>query len=375
MTESTELTTVERAEQALGFADLKGKLEELAKKSANIVTITNKAGRDECHSRLMDLKNQRVAIEKTGKAARDEATKYAKLVIEKEDALVAIISPEESRLKALRDEWDDARQREREEEERKERERVQAMVDAIAAISAIPTRLFGASVAELTAAIDTLAARPMDEFDDVYIVTANKAVADTIATLKEARDKRQALDDEAAAVAAAHEAQRIEREAEEARLAAERAAFEAEQAAAREAQARAEEEARLAREEADRQAAEARAEADRAAQAERDRQAAELAEQQRQLDEQAAEQRRQAEEAAQRAQEEQEARDRAAAEEQAAREAQAAQERAEREAEAIRNATLYDAASEALPLLVDAYGHENLTAKKLASALAREPQG
>lgn len=364
MTETTELTLTDRARQALSFSTTADKLKELAAKSSSITEVTNKAGRDQAHRAAMDLRDARLAIQRTGKEAREDARKFADAVVSAEKELVALVEPEEDRLKALRDEWDDARQREREEEERKERERVQAMVDGIASMTAWPSRFFGATVKELDRAIELAGEWDLSAYDDVYSPNAKKAQDDAIATLKEARDKRQALDDEAAAVAAAHEAQRLEREAAEAKLAAERKAFEAEQAAAREKQA-----------ELDRQAAEARAEADRAAQAERDRQAAELAERQRELDEQAAEQRRQAEEAAQRAQEEQEARDRAAAEEQAAKDAQAAQERAEREADAIRTATLYDAASEALPLLVDAYGHENLTAKKLASALAREPQG
>lgn len=316
MTDTKELTTVERAEQALGFADLKGRLEELAQKSASITTITNKAGRDECHSALMDLKSQRVAIEKTGKAAREEATKYAALVIEKQKELVGIISPEEDRLAAIRQEWDDARAAEKAEEERIERERVQKMQDSIAGIAALPNRFFGATVAELQGAIDTLAGRPMDDFDDVFIVTAEKARADAIATLRDAQFKRQALDDEAAAVAAAHEAQRVEREAAEKKLAEERAAFEAEQAAAREKQAK-----------LDREAAEARAAADKAAQIERDRQAAEL-------EAQRAELQRQADEASAKARAEEQERLRVAEEERAAREAREAQERAQRESAA-----------------------------------------
>lgn len=323
MTESTELTTVERAEQALGFATLKPQLEALVKKSENIVTITNPAGRQECHAALMVLKTQRVAIEKTGKEAREEATRYGKAVIAAEKSLVDILTPEETRLAAIRQAWDDARAAEKAEEERIERERVQAMVDAIAAISAVPNRLFGATVDELTAAIDTLAERPMDDFDDVYLPNAEKAKADTIATLKEARDKRQALDDEAAAVAAAHEAQRIEREEAEAKLAAERAEFEAQQAAAREAQAKADEEARLAREEADREATEERARQ----QAELDAERAELA---RQREAAAAEQARRDQEA--REQAEADAREAARREEEAR--AQEAQERAEEAARA-----------------------------------------
>lgn len=45
------------------------------------------------------LRDARVAIEKTGKAYREDALKYQKAVIEKERSLIAIIEPEETRLK------------------------------------------------------------------------------------------------------------------------------------------------------------------------------------------------------------------------------------------------------------------------------------
>jgi hypothetical protein len=325
VTDSTELTPIDRARTALSFSTTADRLKELAAKSTSITEVTNKAGRDQAHRAAMDLRDARLAIQRTGKDAREDARKYADAVVAAEKELVALVEPEEERLKALRDAWAEARAAERAEEERKERERIQVMIDAIAAINATPNRLFGASVDELTAAIDTLAARDMSDFDDVYLPNAQKAQADTIATLKDAREKRQALDDEAAAIAAAHEQQRIEREAEEARLAAERAKLEAEQAAAREAQAKADEEARLAREEADRVAAEERARQ----QAELDAQREALEAQQRALAEQRAaeeaERARQAEDAAQREREAREAQEQREAQERADREKQEAE--------------------------------------------------
>lgn len=369
MTDSTELAPIDRARTALSFSTTADKLKELAAKSTSITEVTNKAGRDQAHRAAMDLRDARLAIQRTGKDAREDARKYADAVVAAEKELVALVEPEEERLKGLRDAWDEARAAERAEEERRERERIQIMIDAIAAINATPNRLFGASVDELTSAVETLAARDMSDFDDVYLPNALKAQSDTIATLKDAREKRQALDDEAAAIAAAHEQQRIEREAEEARLAAKRAKLEAEQAAAREAQARADEEARLAREEADRMAAEERARQ----QAELDAQREALEAQQRALAEQRAaeeaERTRQAEEAAQREREAQEEQERAAAEERAAREAQEEQERAEREAEAIRTASLHEVSTEALARLREVDGDDNLLVRKMESVL------
>jgi nicotinamide mononucleotide adenylyltransferase len=47
----------------------------------------------------INLRNARTSIEKTGKAYREDALKYQKAVIEKERSLIAIIEPEETRLK------------------------------------------------------------------------------------------------------------------------------------------------------------------------------------------------------------------------------------------------------------------------------------
>lgn len=272
-TETKELTTIERAEQALGLATLRPQLEALVKKSANIQAITNKAGRDECHAALMVLKNQRVAIEKTGKEAREEATRYSKAVIAAEKTLVDILSPEEDRLAAIRQEWDDARAAEKAEEERIERERVQAMVDGIAAINAIPGKLFGAGADKIRAAIALLHGEDLSFTDDVYRPSAEKAKNETLNRLLDALQEREELDRQAAENLRLQQEREAQAKAEAEKLAAERAAFEAEQA-----------EARKAQEEADRKAAEARAEADRAAQAERDRQAEE-ARQQREREE------------------------------------------------------------------------------------------
>lgn len=52
----------------------------------------------------LQLRTARTTIEKQGKAMRDESNKYNKAVIARENELIAIIEPEEKRLKALEDE-------------------------------------------------------------------------------------------------------------------------------------------------------------------------------------------------------------------------------------------------------------------------------
>ena len=74
----------------------------------------------------------RTGIVQAGKAARDDATRFSKAVIAEEARLVAIIQPEESRLKALRDEWDAEAAREKAAKAEAERLRVLEITQRIA---------------------------------------------------------------------------------------------------------------------------------------------------------------------------------------------------------------------------------------------------
>ena len=104
---STALTVQERASVALGSAKHEAKLVELAKQSTAIVAITNPAAYKELHTARMALKTERVNLEKEGKAAREDATKFSKAVIVEEARLIAIIEPEERRLEAIQTEHDE----------------------------------------------------------------------------------------------------------------------------------------------------------------------------------------------------------------------------------------------------------------------------
>lgn len=106
--EPATLTVEARAAVALKSSDTELHLIALAAKNAGIVAIIDKAGREQAHGAAMELKTTRVAIEKTSKTARDDATKFSRAVIEEEKRLVAIIQPEETRLLGLRDDWDAA---------------------------------------------------------------------------------------------------------------------------------------------------------------------------------------------------------------------------------------------------------------------------
>lgn len=353
----SELTVMKRAEKALSLATRKAELSELVKQSERITSITNKAGRDECHAAAMRLKTERVAIQKTGKEARDDANAFAKAVIAVEKELVGILDPEESRLFGLRDEWDAERQREKEEAERVERERLAAIVARIGAIKSIPLEAVGKSSAAIAVLIAETGAIDVSDLEGADQIEAQAAQESAVAKLRELHDaaketeaRERELETErkrlAAEAAERAEAERVEREKREAFEAAERRKREDE------------ERARRAAEQAEMEAERRKLEAERVAFEKEQTEARAKAE--------AAEAERQAKERAER-----EERDRQQREELAKREAEKReQDRIAREKE-IAAATLESAAREALALLLE-LAPEHIVTAKLGSVLRVE---
>lgn len=222
--ESTELSLPERASVALNSSETEKRLTELSTEFKSITAITNKDGRAECHTALMVLVNARTTIEKTAKAAREDATKFSKAVIAEEKRLIDIVAPEETRLAALRDEWDEKKEKERREAEEAERQRIQALRDHIADIRNTPTRNSSASIDDLNELIDAFenAALDADYFGDL-IMEVKIAHRDAVAELRTL--VQQKIADKAEAER--REAERIaleEQRAEQARVAAEQEA-------------------------------------------------------------------------------------------------------------------------------------------------------
>jgi hypothetical protein len=317
MTKSTELTLPQRAAVALCSAEHEAKLKELAAKNADIVEIKNGAGRDQCHAAMMVLANARVTITKSGKEAREDATKFSKAVIEEEKRLIAIIEPEEARLRGLRDDWDQAREREKEAKAAAERNRIAALQERIAeirgAVAAASTcgpalvlghigdierMVIDASFEEFQGQAQFAKDETLDKLRQIHAQAAEReAEAARLAAEREELARLRAEEAERQAAAAVQRAEeerqaRAAREAEEKRLADERAAQEAALLAQREAQERAlaaerEEQQAAARRLADERTAFDRQQAAAAAEVAR---AAELAEKQRKERESAANQ-------------------------------------------------------------------------------------
>lgn len=128
------MAPAERAQIALNTSKTEAALVALAAKNTGIVEIKDKAGRDQAHGAAMELMRTRTTIADLSKKARDDATKFSKAVIAEETRLIAIIEPEEKRLKALRDGWDEEQERIKREKAEAERKRLLAISEQISAI-------------------------------------------------------------------------------------------------------------------------------------------------------------------------------------------------------------------------------------------------
>lgn len=276
--QNTALTVVQRASLALESEKHEKKLRELAARYGGITTITNNAGHQECHAARMALKNERVQLEKEGKAARDDAAKFQKAVIDEQRRLIGIIEPEELRLEKLQSEWEAKMAAEKAAKERAEKDRVDRIMAAITAISDIPVHAHGKSSAEILAAIELAERQEIGpefaEHQDRALTTKDAAIQQLkalhqSALEREAEAERLRLERQELARLRAEQEQR-QREADAQERAA-REKIEAEERAARERIEAQEREARKLREEAERAAREAREAEDAKMRAERDR--------------------------------------------------------------------------------------------------------
>lgn len=224
-TDIAPLPPADRAALVLNSTKTEADLRQLAESLKAITVVNSPAGRDQAHAMAMTARSARTTIEKAGKAARDDATKFSKAVIAEEGRLIAIIEPEEMRVKSLRDAWDAAEAARKEAEAQKERDRIaahQAVIDRIKSMPGLArearTSAMALQILEKLCAIDT---RGLEEFADA--AHAAKIAADE--QINDIIEAKQAAEAEQARIKA-------EQEAEAARLAAERQRMEAERAEA-----------------------------------------------------------------------------------------------------------------------------------------------
>lgn len=200
------LTVVERVQLALNTAEREKTLVALAAASKSITSITNKDGRQQCHASRMALKNTRLEITRVGKAARDDANKFASGVIDEEERLIALITDEEERLQKLQDAWDADRLREKQEAEAVEQRRVDAIRMRVADLlgpRALSSLTPSALIAEHIAKIDSIA---IDDTFQEFEAEAADAKASGLTWLRELLDAALGRETE-------QERLRVEREA------------------------------------------------------------------------------------------------------------------------------------------------------------------
>lgn len=101
-------------------------------KGLSISGISDRDGYRQVDEARKHLKGVRVQLEKDAKALRDNAIQFQRKVIAREKELVAIIEPEELRLKAETDRIDAEKEAIRKEKERQEAAKVQERLNALA---------------------------------------------------------------------------------------------------------------------------------------------------------------------------------------------------------------------------------------------------
>lgn len=175
-TPGTELSLPERALAAIKLDVTVAQLTELASKTTSITAITNADGRTQAHSAAMVLREHRLVIEKAGKAAREDANKFAKEVIVQSAKLVQLIAPEEERLIGLRDEWDKAREAEKRAKAEADRKRKQAIQDRIQEMRDKVAECAGLNAAGVEAAIVEFTAIAIDDATFAELKEAAEAV-------------------------------------------------------------------------------------------------------------------------------------------------------------------------------------------------------
>lgn len=277
-TTSTALTLPQRAAVALGAVEHEKKLILLVEESKTIKEIKNGDAREQCHTAYMKLKNTRVNIQKVGKDARDDATKFSKAVIVEENRLVAIVDAEETRLQSLRDKWDADREAEKQAKIAEERKRVEIIRLAIDGISRVALSAVGMDSVAITLLIAGLKENPISEEFAEFAEEARGAKEASLSKLEQLLVVAVEREAEAARlIAEREELARLRQEAEVRKAEDERKAAEARAAQEAElAEARRKQETELATQRAEiaRQQAERDAEAARQAQAAKEAQEA-----------------------------------------------------------------------------------------------------
>lgn len=229
-----------RAQIALGSSKTEAALVALVGKHKDITEIKDKAGREQAHGAAMELMRTRTTIADLSKKARDDATKFSKAVIAEETRLIAIIEPEEKRLKALRDGWDEEQERIKREKAEAERKRLLAIGERITEIKGYAPLAQQCRTSEgvkrLIERLEALAIEGFDEFESDAAMAKSVAL-ETMGTILSSKQDTEAEAARLAAERAEQERVRLEQEARQRQLDEQTAEIARQQKALQEAQA------------------------------------------------------------------------------------------------------------------------------------------
>jgi hypothetical protein len=172
----------------------------LAAATWDIIEITNDDGYEQVKAARIALKNERVEIQKTGKAARNDATKFSAAVIAEEKRLIALIEPEETRLSVLEDDHAAKVERERQAAVDAEIDRQARLQKRVDDLRALPNGLALKTAAEVQVKLDAARAIVVDEtFEDKQELAA-EALQTSIMALVGIQSERVAAEAEAARI-------------------------------------------------------------------------------------------------------------------------------------------------------------------------------
>jgi hypothetical protein len=199
------LPPADRAALVLNSTKTEADLKQLASSLKAITLVNSPAGREQAHALAMTARSARTAIEKAGKLARDDATKFSKAVIAEEDRLIEIIQPEETRVLGLRNAWDAAEAARKEAEARAERERIERHQAVIGQIKGYPSLARDCR----TAAMALQMLEKLHQIDisklDEFFEQARSAMITADEQINEVIDTKKAAESEAARIKAEQE--------------------------------------------------------------------------------------------------------------------------------------------------------------------------
>lgn len=211
-----QLPVAVRAQQALATITTEEQLRALAAKHADLTTVKNRTDFALAMSALSEFRTVRVAIEKAGKSAREDATQFQRAVITEEKRLIGIITPEENRVRTLRENYEAEQERIRQELVRKEAERIAGIRERIAGFQSLVLLATGTPSTEVA---ETVARLEAIQIDDSFQELRREAEIALTAALDSAR--KLLVNTQAREQAAAEARAKAEAEAEQRRQEAE----------------------------------------------------------------------------------------------------------------------------------------------------------